>query len=268
MLPLYLCPKCKKTLYTSDKSYVCENKHSYDIASEGYVNLFSGKIQGGDSKEMCRARRDFLAEQYYAPLADKLSEIVKRIEAQSIVDMGCGEGFYDRQILKETNATVCGIDLSKEAVRLAAKAGKREEENKSKFCVASIFEMPFADNSFDAALSVFAPVPYEEARRVLKKNGKMIVVTPGKNHLDGLKAAVYENPYDNDEKQKLYDGFSVSEIYRVNSKITVYGNNISNLFLMTPYYWKTSESDAAKLKLLDKLTTSIDFIVTVYTKNE
>ena len=65
---------------------------------------------------------------------------------------------------------------------------------------------------------------------------------------------------------KSYDGFEISDIKRVRGEIEVAGANIENLFLMTPYYWKTSEKDAAKLTELEKLVTHYDFIMTVFAK--
>ncbi len=262
----YLCPKCRNELTSDGKSLRCADGHVYDISADGYVNLTSGHLQGGDSKEMCRARRDFLAGDYYLPLAEALAQLLS--SCGTAVDMGCGEGYYDRVIAREcADLSIVGLDLSKETVRLASKAAKREGlSDRLSYAVAGIFDAPFDDESFDAAISVFAPVADAECRRVLRKNGRMIVVTPGEMHLDGLKSAVYERPYTNIEKMKSYDGFEISDIKRVRGEIEVAGANIENLFLMTPYYWKTSEKDAAKLTELEKLVTHYDFIMTVFAK--
>ena len=261
-----LCPKCREALVSDGKSLVCPNRHVYDISSDGYVNLTSGHLPGGDLKKMCRARRDFLAGDYYLPLAEALAELVT--ECDTAIDMGCGEGYYDRVIAKTCGGlSIVGLDLSKETVRLASKAVKRESlSGRLSYAVAGIFDTPFADESFDAALSVFAPVADAECLRILRNGGRMIVVTPGELHLDGLKSAVYERPYTNAEKMKSYDGFVISDVKRVRGEIKVEGDNIGNLFLMTPYYWKTAEKDAAKLKTLDSLVTHTDFIITVFEK--
>jgi hypothetical protein len=36
---------------------------------------------------------------------------------------------------------------------------------------------------------------------------------------------------------------------------------------MTPYYWKTSKSDADKLRELEELETELDFEIAVFEKN-
>ena len=57
----YICPVCKRPLALEGKSYVCEARHTFDIAKEGYVNLAVGKSgDSGDSKEMCLSRHRFL----------------------------------------------------------------------------------------------------------------------------------------------------------------------------------------------------------------
>lgn len=260
-----ICPKCKKKLSRINSSYKCEQMHTYDISSEGYVNLTVQKQGSGDTKEMCRARRNFLQKGYYKILAEALGDILTQYGVTSCVDMGCGEGYYDREICKNGAIELYGVDLAKETVRLASKAVK-SVGIKAQYAVASIFEMPFEDESFDSALSVFAPVADAEAARVLVSNGIMVVVTPGEKHLDGLKQAIYERPYTNPEKQKQYPEFEVEKFERVTDKISVCKEDIENLFLMTPYYWKTSKEDSAKLGRLEKLETCIDFIITIYRK--
>ena len=70
---------------------------------------------------------------YYAPLRQKLVEILG--EGNTVLDVGCGEGYYT-SLFAEKN-TVCGIDISKDALKYAAKKCKN-----SAFAVASIAEIP------------------------------------------------------------------------------------------------------------------------------
>ena len=52
-----LCPVCKKILSKQDKTYKCENRHSFDIAKEGYINLYLHKSQNsGDNPDMIKNR--------------------------------------------------------------------------------------------------------------------------------------------------------------------------------------------------------------------
>lgn len=274
MKKLLICPKCKGTLYKNNNSLTCESKHTYDIAKQGYVNLVLGSKGGqGDDTEMCRARHEFHNGDYYACLADKLSEICLRSKIYSIIDAGCGEGYYLRKIRDayEKNGkslvSACGIDLAKEAIAIAAKSEKMlPEEQRIEYAVAGIFDMPVSDKSCDCVLSVFAPVAFSEAHRVLCDSGILIVVSPGEKHLDGLKKAIYCNVYDNEVTAKDYDGFELSETRTAKDSITVMDDNIKNLFHMTPYYWKTSGEDAEKLSELTSLSTKIEFVIRIYKK--
>ena len=266
MIPL-LCPVCKGELTLSGSSYVCPSRHCFDIAKEGYVNLALGKSDSGDSSDMCRARHEFLKAGYYRPLADKIADVLCENGSKSICDAGCGEGYYDRMIKSRIpDADVVALDLAKTSVRL----GAREEKCSSapiRYAVAGIFSMPLPDCSFDALLSVFAPIPEAEARRILKDSGTVLVVHPGKEHLSGLKNLLYEIPYDNEESTAKLDGFTHRRDERVRYTVSVAPEHVHSLFLMTPYYWKTSREDARKLDSGEPLTTVLDFIISVYEKN-
>ncbi len=262
----FLCPKCREQLERVGNSLKCKNGHCFDLASEGYVNLVLGKISGGDSPEMCRARHDFLNEGYYEPFAREISAVIKEFSAVKICDAGCGEGYYSRVIKGENpNAEIVGFDLAKTSVKYASKAEKGKSDPIN-YAVCGIFDMPLHDGSYDALISVFAPVPDKEAHRILKDGGIMIVCHPGKDHLSGLKKLVYDTPYDNEETDTVFDGFEKLLDKRIKYNVTVSKEHISSLFLMTPYYWKTSVSDAEKLTHADKLDTELDFIISIYRK--
>lgn len=274
MNSLLVCPKCKGNLIKQDNSLKCTLGHSYDIAKQGYVNLLLGNAANtGDDKDMCRSRHNFHSMNYYKCLAERLADICLSLGLERIIDAGCGEGYYIRAIRdmyfgKGKNiVSLCGIDLAKEAILIGAKCEKViPEDSRIEYAVAGIFDMPVADNSTDCVLSVFAPVPDAEAHRVLTDGGYMIVVTPGEKHLDGLKRVIYDSVYYNEVSEKTYDGFATISVHTAEDVITVEGDNIKNLFHMTPYYWKTSESDAKKLDNLTELTTKIEFIITIYKK--
>ena len=76
ILAALACPVCGGGFALSEnkKSLVCEKRHCYDIAASGYVN-FCGS-HGGDSKELVRARREFLSLGYYRPIADSAVELL------------------------------------------------------------------------------------------------------------------------------------------------------------------------------------------------
>ena len=95
------CPLCGEPLKLVEKQWCCENKHVFDRAKEGYVNLqpvqFKKSKVPGDSKQMVNARREFLSRGHYEPLALKLSSTLETLNIHSSItlhDLGCGEGYY------------------------------------------------------------------------------------------------------------------------------------------------------------------------------
>lgn len=76
------CPLCEGQLSAADGVLRCERGHAFDIAKDGYVNLLApGRAAprlAGDSKEMLRARRDFLDRGHYQPLSDAINVVVAR----------------------------------------------------------------------------------------------------------------------------------------------------------------------------------------------
>lgn len=267
---MFICPKCSQTLRKTISSYVCENNHCYDISSKGYVNLLLGNKQSGhgDNKEMLLARRSFLNLGHYFPIIKKLREIIyKNTKFKfTMLDAGCGEGYYIEKLVAAffeigRYPTSYAIDVSKDAVALAAKSLCGE------YAVASINSLPFAPESFDVVLSLFAPLNEAEFHRVLKPGGILITVSPSKNHLYGLKEAVYDTPYKNppptfnNKLLKKIDEETVEAKMELNN-----GADISNLFKMTPYYHKSSPSDIEKALSLTHLETQIGFNFITYKK--
>lgn len=271
------CPICKSKMdvHQSDnggKSLFCngQKKHCYDFSAGGYVNLTSpGQSNGGDSKGAVRARSAFLDLEHYRPIADKICELLEKHCKMGalVIDAGCGEGYYSTA-MAEAGFSVAGFDLSKFAVDAAAKRAKRKELDNTFFGAASVFSLPIEDSSANAVVNVFAPCTEEEYGRVLAKDGVLIVVYAGRDHLLGLKRAIYEKTHVNEDRADLPDNMELVDSARLTYTIKVEGNeSIKALFAMTPYYWKTSQSDVQKLDGLDSLETEIDIMLSVYKNN-
>lgn len=267
---MFICPICKSKLNIDGKTYRCENNHSFDIAKQGYVNLLpvnkKHSDNPGDSKDMVLSRRTFLESGNYNCFAEKLIEIVNAIfinsQKISILDCGCGEGYYDGFLDKlKFDYDLYGFDISKEAVRFASAKYKN-----GNFAVGSCFNMPVESDYFDLAINIFAPMVESETARVLKKGGYLIYAVPGKNHLMGLKNLLYENTYENEEKHTEYNGFEFIGRETVKSEITLDGEMGVNLFKMTPYYFKTELGAEEKIRKSGGFTTEIHFDFLVYRK--
>ena len=267
---MFICPKCGNPLSKTNTAYVCDNNHNYDISAKGYVNLLLGNKQSGhgDSKEMLLARREFLNLGHYYPIVEKLVDIMYSGGSfkTTFLDAGCGEGYYLDKIIDRIwqygrYPTAYAVDVSKEAVMLASR------NPCATFAVASINALPFADESFDFVLSLFAPLNEEEFHRVLKPGGTLLTVSPSENHLYGLKAAIYDVPYKNPPstfESKIIVKFDEETI---EYKITLDNQtDISNLFKMTPYYHKSSPADIEKALSLTHIETEVGFNIATYRK--
>ncbi len=264
----FICPVCKSELLLLEKTYKCPYNHCFDVSKDGYVNLLmsqqSSLKRHGDDKLMVRARRDFLDKSFYAQLRDNLCETIKKsiLENSTIIDVGCGEGYYTSEISKINNIEIFGVDISKDALKYAAKSVKN-----CSFAVASAFSLPFAENSADCVLSVFAPSAYEEFHRVLKSDGKLIKAVPLEEHLWELKCALYKEPYKNKPEKRNDELFKLVSQKEIKYKISLTEKeDIENLFKMTPYYYKTGRADAEKLLSLKSLETTVHFGIEVYEK--
>ncbi len=272
----FICPICGNPLRVSANgaSLVCvkETKpHCFDIASEGYVNLDRDHAGGGDSKECVRHRTAFLDSGYYDPIAKKMCEILKEIAPDGgiLLDAGCGEGFYTSSFARSLpSLSVYGIDISKHAVRHGAKRAKREGLHNNIYAVSSIFTLPFAPDKIDMITSIFAPCPEEEFSRVLKKGGYLVIAAAGEKHLLGLKKALYDEIYMNEERADMPSSdFEFLKKERVSYNVSLGSNeDILNLFSMTPYYYRTSQKDKEKLNSLSSLESEIEIDFFIYRK--
>lgn len=275
-MSLFICPKCKEQLNKTANVLVCKNGHSFDVARQGYVNLLMPNkrhsVSPGDSREMVLSRRRFLESGKYEIFSDKLNEIVAALSANSqkttIIDCGCGEGYYDGRLCEQLdklkiNYELFGFDISKEAVKAAA--GKYKQIS---LAVASTFDIPVKENTADIALAIFSPMVEKEFCRILKPNGYLIYAVPGVRHLMGLKEAVYDEPYENTKKDTMYNGFRLTDRHSAAGAITVSGEEAVDLFKMTPYYYKTELSAIDKIRLKGEIETEIQFDFLVYKKEE
>lgn len=261
------CPVCVQALTHENRIWRCENRHSYDVAKEGYVNLLSARKSGdaiGDNKEMALSRRDFLNKGFYQPLAQAVTDCLGKYssDGDNVLDICCGEGYYTAYAAERLDRRFYGFDLSKNMVRLAAK-----RKTCAEFFVANIASIPILDGSVKAAFHLFAPFHASEFRRIITDDGVILTALPGRDHLYGLKEVLYDRPYRNDEKEPSAEGLTAVERIRVQGEITLNSReDINALFQMTPYYYHTPTEGMKRLEEQSTLTTPIEFVIIIYKK--
>lgn len=264
------CPVCGQPLTPDSGALKCPSGHSFDVARQHYVNLLlsnaSGGKRHGDDRAMVRARTEFLDAGYYDAFRDAVTaaaaELIPR--GSPVIDAGCGEGFYTSAVRRAVGADMCGADISKTALIAAA---RRDPE--LTLCAAGVNRLPAADGPCAGVLNIFAPCCESEFSRVLRPGGVLIRGVPTERHLWGLKSAVYAEPYLNSPPEEELGGFELAARRDVTYNITLKSqSDIHNLFMMTPYYYKTGQRDQEKLEALLSLETELGFAVLIYRKRK
>ena len=186
------CPVCGEELALSDGMLACGNRHSFDVARQGYVNLLPGRARPhtADTTEMLEARATFLASGRYSPIADAVADAAAcalgdpagaggDVIEGCVVDAGAGPGYYLARVL-DTLPDRAGLafDISAHAARRAARTHER---------IASIVcdtwkRLPIRSDAAALVLDVFSPRNAEEFARILAPRGGLIVVTPAAGH--------------------------------------------------------------------------------------
>lgn len=263
----YLCPLCQQPLILTDKSYCCDNNHSFDRAKQGYVNLlpvqFKHSKAPGDNKEMVIARRTFLDKGFYQPLVDKMLELYQQYGDSNapLFDAGCGEGFYTHQH-KTTFNDVYGIDIAKETIKIAAKRYKN-----CHFSVGTLSKLPFAENTFAWLISVYAPILEAEFTRVLKKGGYLLTVTPAEQHLFELKQLIYRQANEHDLSKNPINELTLIEEQKLSYPMNFDNSgDVLNLLAMTPFAFKASKELIDKIKTMTTFSCQADFVLRLYKK--
>lgn len=270
---MYACPLCQQSLVRQSQQWVCQQRHSFDIAKEGYVNLLpvqnKRSSNPGDNAEMMQARRDFLNQGFYYPLVEKLAQIIQPLLPADplLLDLGCGEGYYTQalnKILSQTtnaNPHFWGLDISKTAIRYAAK-----RDYSIQFSVASAYKLPFFENMFNVVTRIYAPSEANELLRVIKPGGYLLTVQPGAKHLFELKQAIYATPRQHDEQTASLDGFkSLGQqalSYPIQFRLE---RDLLNLINMTPFGWKLNNEQKNQLSQTIDLVQA-DFLIHLHQK--
>ncbi len=289
ILDILVCPICSGALKYDSGSLKCPLNHTFDISKSGYVNLLPpGKGRNshtGDERDMVKARADFLSHGYYDALDTHSAEIIRKHHDDSeltLIDLGAGEGRHTLNVANEliTNGgkvRAVGFDASKYAVECGMKkacaAGLAEKnpydakQSPLLFIPANIFSLPLDNSCADVCISMFAPIPWDEAYRIMKKNSQsmLLVLSSGRNHLIELRKLIYDNVSISDSRPTGNEHFELIDTSELCYTIHIdNGDDIRNLFTMTPFYYKTTEEGKNRLYSHSQLDVTVDVNYSVY----
>ena len=243
----FACPICQENLTLVESSLKCEHRHSFDLAKFGYVNLAPQIKQSANyDKENFQNRQQILEAGFYQAILETISDLLAtKPSAKTVLDIGCGEGFYSRKLQEShSDKTFYAFDISKDSVQIAAKSEPNWAVN---WFVGDLARLPIKDASMDILLDIFSPANYGEFRRVLSQNGILIKVVPTENHLKEIRQMVQEQltkkDYSNqDIKEHFQEHFSIqsSQIASLTKPITA--EQRQALLSMTPLLFHVDQS--------------------------
>ena len=266
-LDFFKCPLCDSrggAFELRNFSLVCEDKHTYDLAKKGYVNLFNGytKITKTYDKHLFTARKTVSDGGLYSRLCDELCGIIAEQmnrRVYNILDAGCGCGNLTHEIFEQfhssiSSALMAGVDLSKEGIEFAA---ANFCENDLVWIVGNLNNLPFADAKFDVILNIMSPANYQEFGRVLRSGGVLIKVLPDADYLKELRRFIYndndKNEYSNkDVLNNLAENTTIKELRELKYTHSVAASNVAALFDMTPLTSNISEREQTRERLVSQ----------------
>lgn len=117
-----------------------------------------------------------------------------------ILEIGMGNGYKVNEILEKDDSIIyTGCDFSEVMIEEAKKNNQEAvSSERAKFVLADVHALPFPDNSFDKTITVNTiyfwkdeTTVLNELKRVLKKNGKLIIGLRPKHQMENYPFVQY-----------------------------------------------------------------------------
>ena len=181
-----------------------KTRAAYNKASQKYYDLFKNEL---DNKPFDR---------------EFIDSYLSYFESQSVIgDMGCGPCGHVEDYISGKGYNIIGIDISEKCVEIA----KRHSPG-IRFEVGDMSELKYEDNYFDGLISYYSiidtPKKYvskvmEEYRRVMKKNGLLLLVLKEgeeegyQKELLGIETEIYMSLFTEEETRRYLEssGFEI-----------------------------------------------------------
>jgi 23S rRNA (guanine745-N1)-methyltransferase len=268
------CPNCESCLTRDGSALRCQAGHSFDIARQGYVSLLPAGAAGrrGDTAAMVRARQQFLGGGHFRPIAEALATVAEaqiaghgraaapgpcaespsqrrqaRQERACAADIGAGTGYYLATVLDRLPGLAgLALDLSKPALRTAARAHPRI----GAVGADAWRRLPVADSAAALVLDVFAPRDGAELARILRPDGRLLVVTPRPDHLTELTGPLGLLRVDERKDERLAGAlgpyFTVTAYREVRAPMALDHRSVAALAGMGPSAWHADPDETAR----------------------
>jgi 23S rRNA (guanine745-N1)-methyltransferase len=125
--PMLLCTVrgCHMALVRQKQLLCCTRGHSFDVARSGYINLLGPQERRsrkpGDTAAAAAGRRRLHDRGVTERLLRAIADIMAASPSDSVLDAGCGDGFYLGSLARQIGFDAHGIDISMPAIDAAAR---------------------------------------------------------------------------------------------------------------------------------------------------
>jgi len=254
------CPvrSCRQPLEPVGRTWSCPNRHAFDIARSGYVNLLQPQdrrsLHAGDTAAAVDARRRLLAAGIGATIVERFVEraaVLSADAASVVVDLGCGAGDALGRLQARQPVTAVGLDLSAAAVDSAA----RRFPGVTWAVANADRRLPLLDAHVSVVLSLHARRNPDECHRVLKPGGHLLIAVPASDDLIELRHAVQGARIERDrvaDTIAIHSGaFDSVEHITARERHTLTGDALRDVLRGT--YRGERSSTASRVQALDAL---------------
>ena len=255
-IELMRCPRCGTAFSRCGSSLRCVNGHTFDPSRKGYVNFVPNVAPGRYGKTLFESRRRILEGGFYDPVIDAVRSAMPQ-NPNVVLDAGCGDGTFTKALQKETTV---GLDLSKDAIRLASGGG-----GPILWTVGDLTHIPLKDDSTDVILNLFSPAHYAEFARVLKPGGKLLKLVPQEGYLREIRALMadrlHREAYSNDAVvSHLSAQFHVADRIRISECYSLTEEQARDFLFMTPLTFGT-DPGMLDASLLKEITIDVELLI-------
>jgi cyclopropane fatty-acyl-phospholipid synthase-like methyltransferase len=181
--------------------------HFYDQMGQFFALVWGESIHAGYWRDSHDDASFSQAQDQFTDLLIGTLQDANIQAGKQFLDVGCGTGRPAIRLAQATGCEVTGITVSQTQIGQANAAAAAEGvSDRVRFQYGNAMEMPFADNSFDAAWAFESMFHMEdraqvlsEIRRVLRPGGVLLIADPIEN-----------TPMTEDQRIILYSAFAVS----------------------------------------------------------
>ena len=253
---LLRCPVCGTAFSQRGMSLCCDNGHTFDTSRKGYVNFAPNAAPSRYDLTLFEARRRILEAGFYDAVIEAIAAATPK-DAETLLDAGCGDGTFTKAIARKTTV---GIDLSKDAIRLAARGG-----GPILWAVGDLTRLPICGASVDVIANLFSPAHYAEFARVLKPDGVLLKLVPQEGYLREIRALAgerlrHETYFNEAVVSHLAERFHIMDRIRITRTFALDGKQAEDFLLMTPLTFGL-ETGSIQASELPEITIDTELLI-------